>query len=58
MTRYRRRLIMGNNEKSGWEEIMLPDYERFFTLCREVCTPVRKVSWVFSGSETGKSSMT
>lgn len=49
---------MGNNEKSGLEEIMLPDYERFFTLCREVCTPVGKVSCVFSGSETGKSSMT
>ena len=51
--RYRRRSVTGNNEKS--EEIMLADYERFFTLCREVCIPVGKVSCLFSSRETHKS---
>lgn len=46
---------MGNNEKS--EEIMLADYERFFTLCREVCIPAGTVSCLFSSRETHKSSI-
>ena len=51
--------IMGNDKKKyGLEEIMVPDYARFFTSCREVCVLAGNVSWIFFGSETIKSSMT